>query len=249
MTENTTSPSRSFRRRVIGVPSRGVVGGVEDLADARHQVADRFFDAHLQGHVGGAAALAAAAQTDVDIVLLDVDQLDVPSMRGHGGIDLTVEEVADGPLQIPLRGEALEVLRGDDWLSAADVLADDVADPKRRPVHGELAAVARGRGLAGDLDLVHGDLEYNFPSVSEMIDGGRATTRLSQLPQENGSTAGAPPLGARRRGDGRHHRRGHCLSAGRSLPVQALEKGAASGGGAGGLHARRGGASEGREVE
>src|SRR5215471_9801189 len=66
----------SLRRRVVRVPPRGVVGRVQDLADAGNELSDRLLDSLFQRDVRGAASLAAAAQPDVDVVLSNVDQLD-----------------------------------------------------------------------------------------------------------------------------------------------------------------------------
>src|ERR1700693_360243 len=131
--------------RVIGVASGRVVGRVEDLADAGDEVADRFFDSLLEGHVGGAAALAAASEAEVHVVLLDIDQLDEAAVRGDRGVDLALEQVADRPFQIALRGETLEVGGGDDRLAAPDVLADDVADSQGGTVN--RMGGARGDGI------------------------------------------------------------------------------------------------------
>src|SRR5262245_14589522 len=93
---------RSLRRRVVGIAPGGVVGGVEDLANGRREVANRLLDSLLQRHVGGSAALAAATQPQVHVVLLDVDELDVPAVLADGRVDLPVEQVTDGPLQVAL---------------------------------------------------------------------------------------------------------------------------------------------------
>ena len=102
----TRAPSVPYlRRRVVGIPSGGVVRRVEDLSDERREVADRLLDALLQRHVGRAAALASAAQAQVHVVPLDVDQLDEAAVRGDGRVDLAVEQVADGPLEVALGGQ------------------------------------------------------------------------------------------------------------------------------------------------
>jgi hypothetical protein len=83
-----------------------VIRRVEDLADRRSQVPNRALDPLLQGHVGGAAALTPTAQSDEDVVLLDVDQLDPPAVLRDGRVDLPFEQVLDGPPEVPLEGSA-----------------------------------------------------------------------------------------------------------------------------------------------
>src|SRR5262249_23698824 len=92
--------ARSLRPRVVGVAPRGVVGGVEDLADERREVANGLLDSLLERDVGGAAPLAAASEAQVDVVAAHVDQLDVAAVLRDRGIDLPVEEVADRPLEV-----------------------------------------------------------------------------------------------------------------------------------------------------
>ena len=117
-----------------------MVGGVEDLADARREAADGLLDALLERYVGRAAALASAAEAQVDVVLLDVDELDEAAVLADGRVDLPVEEVADRPLEVPLGRERIEVLRGDDRGSGPDVPANDVPDAQRRPWRLAIAA-------------------------------------------------------------------------------------------------------------
>src|SRR5215510_389580 len=136
MTARALPLALSLGGRVVRIPSGGVVGGVEDLSDPGDQVADRLLDSLLQRDVGGAAALAAASQAEVDVVPAHVDQLDVASVRGDRRVDLPLEQIADRPLQVLLRGDVVEIARRDDRLARPDVLADDVADPERRPVDG-----------------------------------------------------------------------------------------------------------------
>ena len=66
------------------------------------EVADRLLDPLLQRHVGGPAALAAAPEANIDVVLADVDQLDEAAVLGDGGVDLPVQKVGNRPLQVPL---------------------------------------------------------------------------------------------------------------------------------------------------
>src|SRR5215211_6259004 len=62
----------SFRWGVIRILTRAVVRRVQYLANLRHVVANQPLDSHLQGNVGRAAALASAAHSYVDVVILHV---------------------------------------------------------------------------------------------------------------------------------------------------------------------------------
>src|SRR5207245_6149105 len=94
-----------FARRVVGVASGGVVGRVQDLDDLGELILDEPLDARLQGDVGGAAPLAAAAHLEVDPVVLHVDQLDVAAVAGDRRVDHGVDQLLDPGLQFVAHGD------------------------------------------------------------------------------------------------------------------------------------------------
>ena len=71
---------RTLAWRVVRVATRSVVRRVDDLRDRRHLVLDQDLDALLQRHVRHATALTPATQTDVRLVLIDLEQLDPAAM-------------------------------------------------------------------------------------------------------------------------------------------------------------------------
>src|SRR5262245_15833103 len=78
---------------VVGVVPARVVGLVDHPGDVRDLLAQRGFDPLLEGDVDHAAALAAAAETEVDEVLLDVEEVDPASVSGDRGVDHLVQDL------------------------------------------------------------------------------------------------------------------------------------------------------------
>ena len=70
-----------------------MVRGVEHLGDLGDLALDAGHDALLEGDVGLAAALAAAAEAHVDAAVLDRHQADPPAVGGDAGIDLPIEDL------------------------------------------------------------------------------------------------------------------------------------------------------------
>src|SRR5712692_7688254 len=80
-------------RRVVGVGAGAVGGRVQHFLDLGDLFLDQPLDARLERDVGGAAALAAPAHLDVNLVLLDVEQLDEAAVAGDGRIDGRVDQL------------------------------------------------------------------------------------------------------------------------------------------------------------
>src|SRR5262245_17791201 len=70
-----------------------MVRGVEHLFDLRDFFLDQALDARLERHVRRAAALAAAAHLQVDLVVLHLDQLNEAAVTRHRGIDGRVDQL------------------------------------------------------------------------------------------------------------------------------------------------------------
>ena len=78
-------------RLTIGI-TRGMVGGVRDQLDLRNFFADEGFNALTQRDVHHAASLAATTKANIDGVVFNVKQLDIPTMCRYAGIDAFVDQ-------------------------------------------------------------------------------------------------------------------------------------------------------------
>ena len=76
---------------VIRVRPGRVVGHVDDLADLGELVFQALLDPELQGGAGRRAAVAAAAEANQHVAVLDVDQLHLTAVARNAGVDLGVE--------------------------------------------------------------------------------------------------------------------------------------------------------------
>ena len=78
---------------IIGIAPRRMIGGVQDLADFRYLLANRFFNPHFERHIRGSAALAAAAEPKIDRVLPYIDKLHPSTVHPQGWIDLSFKKI------------------------------------------------------------------------------------------------------------------------------------------------------------
>src|SRR5438105_15198709 len=81
---------------IVGVGAAGVVGRIDHMLNLRDLLPDQDLDSLPQGDVDHAAALAATAEENVGGIALNVHQLDVAAVLGHGRVDLLVEQLLDG---------------------------------------------------------------------------------------------------------------------------------------------------------
>ena len=79
---------RGIRRRlalcrlIIRVRTGGVVGRINHAAKLGKFFREHRLNTVPERHINHAAALAAATETDIDDILLNIEQLDMPAMRG-----------------------------------------------------------------------------------------------------------------------------------------------------------------------
>src|SRR5262245_12054168 len=100
-------------RLVEGVGSTGMVGLVDDARDLRDLLAQRRLDPLLEGHVDHAAPLAAAAETQVDEVVLHVEEVDPAAMPGDRRVDHLVQDLLDLLLDVAV----VEGIHGETFFS------------------------------------------------------------------------------------------------------------------------------------
>ena len=115
-----------------------MIGLVENGADKRHRLAKGGVDALLEGEIGGAAPLAAAAHLNGDGVAADAEEGDTAAVTGDAGVDFDIDHFLNPFPNAFLRRHVLKNAFGERRRSPLQMTAESLADVTRQrlPVDG-----------------------------------------------------------------------------------------------------------------
>ena len=86
----------AFARLIVRIGPAGMIGHVQHIGDARGDPLD--FPCHplFQCHVGHATSLASPFEPDIDCIVLDIDEGNMPTVGGYGRVDLIFQYLQNG---------------------------------------------------------------------------------------------------------------------------------------------------------
>jgi hypothetical protein len=85
---------------VVRIPSRRVVGGIEDATNFGDRLSNRRFDPMLEGDGGHATTLTPPTHLNEDIVSTNIDELHETAVRGDCRVDFLTEDNFDPSPQL-----------------------------------------------------------------------------------------------------------------------------------------------------
>ena len=104
----------ALARLIVGIGPAGMIGHIQHLGDARGHPPDFRCHPLFQGHVRHATSLASPFEPqDISRIVLDIDQGNMPTVGGHGRVDLLFQEILDGLALLAFPSPAWAMRRGD----------------------------------------------------------------------------------------------------------------------------------------
>jgi len=187
-------------RSVIGIAARGMIGGIQNLADLGDFIANGALDAVLERHAHHATALAATAELEKHGIVADVEKCHHAAVRCHRGIDDGVEHLLHPATNFLRRQHGLGHGFGDERFAGGERVANRHADERHFHFPVGVAGERHARYIMVDEHLAHA------LDVEQPVHQGRAL-RLRPVGEMRGA------VGKQRRARlegallGMHHRR------------------------------------------